>query len=218
MLVEWIYGREPAPLPELASWPSPLPTPPPCLDNVATLPIWDNSTDQTNPSSLSNRQLVPLTTTDAPGASQIAPTTEPISPHSSHTSSLETSDSITDFAITLLKPRPTQGLTVILSRIETHVYLDIHLPSRSWNAIQLPLTKSVTSDDSSSTREGIIAVSEFVCHSPNTTTRHHRLGDDSRLRLALAAQKKHTTCKCNISAREPGGTDVILAHFLFFHP
>ena len=43
-------------------------------------------------------------------------------------------------------------------------------------------------------------------------------GDDSRLRLALAAQKKHTTCKCNISAREPGGTDVILAHFLFFHP
>ena len=64
----------------------------------------------------------------------------------------------------------------------------------------------------------IIAVSEFVCHSPNTTTRHHRLGDNSCLCLALAAQKKDTTHKYNISAREPRGTDVILAHFLFFHP
>ena len=60
----------------------------------------------------------------------------------------------------------------------------------------------------------IIAVSEFVCHSPNTTTCHHRIGNDSRLRLALAAQNKHTTRKYNISAREPRGTDVILAHFL----
>ena len=59
-----------------------------------------------------------------------------------------------------------------------------------------------------------IAISEFVCHSPNTTTCHHRLGDDSHLHLALAAQNKHTTRKYNISAREPGGTDVILAHFL----
>ena len=30
--------------------------------------------------------------------------------------------------------------------------------------------------------------------------------------------EKHTTRKYNISARDPGGTDVILAHFLFFHP
>ena len=60
----------------------------------------------------------------------------------------------------------------------------------------------------------IIAVSGFVCHSPNTTACHHRLGDDSRLCLGLAAQNKHTTRKYNISAREPGGTDVILAHFL----
>ena len=43
-------------------------------------------------------------------------------------------------------------------------------------------------------------------------------GNDSRLCLALAAQKKHTTHKCNISTREPRGTDVILAHFLYFHP
>ena len=40
-------------------------------------------------------------------------------------------------------------------------------------------------------------------------------GNDSRLRLALAAQKKHTTRKYNISAREPGGTDVILVRFFF---
>ena len=147
-LVEWIYGREPAPLPELAPGPSPLPTPPPCLDNVAAISVWNSSANQTNPSSLSNRQLVPLSMTDAPDASQTAPTTELISPPSSNISSLETSDSTTDFAIRLLKPRPTQGLTVILPRIETHVYLDIHLPSRSWNAVLLPLTKSVTNDDS----------------------------------------------------------------------
>ena len=48
-----------------------------------------------------------------------------------------------------LKPRPDQGV-VILTRIEKHVYLDIKLPSQSWNAIQLPSTNSVKSDDSSS--------------------------------------------------------------------
>ena len=148
-------GREPAPLPELASWPSPLPIPPPYLDNVAVLSVWNNYTNHTNPSSLSNRQFVPLTTADAPDASQTAPITELIAPHSSYTSSLETSHSITAFSIRLLKPQPTQGRTILLPRIETHVYLDIHLPSQSWNAIQLPLTKSVTSDDSSSIREGI---------------------------------------------------------------
>ena len=40
-----------------------------------------------------------------------------------------------------------------------------------------------------------IAVSEIVCHGPNTTC-HHQLGDDSRLRLALTAQKKHITRNC----------------------
>ena len=61
-----------------------------------------------------------------------------------------------------------------------------------------------------------IAVSEIVCHSPNTTTCHHHFGDDSRRRVGLAAQKKHTTRKYNISDRVPGSTDVIWARFLFF--
>ena len=151
-LVEWIEGRGPAPLPELTPWPSPLPTTPPRLDNVASPPVWDKSTTQTDPSSLPNR---PPTTIDAPDPGQTAPTTEPIPPHPSHTSSFQTNHSNTDVAIRLLKPRPIQGRAVILSRIETHVYLDIDLPPRYWNAIQLPLTKSVTIDDSSSLGEGI---------------------------------------------------------------
>ena len=61
-----------------------------------------------------------------------------------------------------------------------------------------------------------IAVSEIVCHSPNTTTCHHHFGDNSRCRLGLAAQKKHTTRKYNIFARVPGSTDRIWTHFLFF--
>ena len=39
--------------------------------------------------------------------------------------------------------------------VETHDYLDIGLPSRSWNAIQLPCTYSVTRGDSSNIGEGI---------------------------------------------------------------
>jgi len=155
-LVEWISGRGPAPLPELVSWPSPLPTTPLRLDNVAAPSRWDNYTNQTDPSSLPNRLFLPPATTDAPDASQTAPTTEPILPHSSHTSSFKTSHSSTNLAITLVKPQPAQGSTVIvLPRIETHVYLDFGLPSRSWNAVQLPCTKSVTSDDSSSPGKGI---------------------------------------------------------------
>jgi hypothetical protein len=80
---------------------------------------------------------------------QTASTTGPVPPHSSHTSSFETNDASTDFAI------KAQGRTVILPHIETHVYLDIELPSRSWNAIQLPCTKLVTSDDSSGIAECI---------------------------------------------------------------
>ena len=62
-------------------------------------------------------------------------------------------DSSTEFAISLIKPQPTltEGSAVILPRIETNVHLDITLPSGPWNAIQLPLTKSVTVDDSSNT-------------------------------------------------------------------
>ena len=64
----------------------------------------------------------------------------------------------------------------------------------------------------------LIAVSEFICHGPNTTTCHHQLGDDSRLCMALAAQNKHTVRKYNISARVPRGNGRIWAHFSFFHP
>ena len=64
----------------------------------------------------------------------------------------------------------------------------------------------------------LIAISEFVCHTQKTTTCHHRLGDDSRLRLALTAQTKHTLHKYNVYARVPGGNGGIWAHFFFFHP
>ena len=154
-LVGWIDGRGPAPLPELDSWSSPLTTNHPCLNGINAPPVWDSSTYQTDASSRPNRYFVPSTTTNAPDAGQTAPTMELALPHSSRTSSSGTNDSTTGFTVSLLKPRPTQGPTVILSRIETHVYLDIVIPSRSWNAIQLPLTKSVTSDDSSNIGEDI---------------------------------------------------------------
>jgi len=99
----------------------------------------NSSTNRASPFSLPNR--LPR------GTGETTPATELTPSHFPHTS-------FTDFAITLVKPRPTQGRAVILSRIETHVYLDIDLPSR-WNAIQLPLTKSVTRDDTSSMDEGI---------------------------------------------------------------
>ena len=108
-LVEWIDSHGPAPLPELTSWPSPLPTTPPPDDNVTAPSTRDNSTYLTNSSSLPNRQLFLPTMTDALDASQTAPATELISPHSLHTSSFETSDSSTDFAIKLLRPQLTQG-------------------------------------------------------------------------------------------------------------
>jgi hypothetical protein len=131
-------GRGPAPLLELASWSPPLPTTSPPLDNFAAPFTWDYSTNQINPSLLPNRHRVPPTA-DAHDAGQTAPTTEPptaepIPPHPPHPSSFKASHSGTDFAIKLLKPLPTQRC-VVLSRIETHVYLDIGLPSRSWNAI-----------------------------------------------------------------------------------
>ena len=142
----------PLPLPELPSWPSSLPTGPLFFNNVAAPTVWDGSTYQTNKSSRPNP---PPTTADVPDAGQTALATSPIPPHSPHPSSFGTSHSSTDFAITLVKPRPTQGGVIVLPRIENHVYLDISLPSQSWNAIQLPRTKSVTSDDLSRIGEGI---------------------------------------------------------------
>ena len=137
----------PIQLPQLATADQP-------LDNVAAL---GSSIRQIDPFSLPDGQLVPPTMTGARGrgTGQSPPTTEPApSPsHSAHTPSSNTNDSSTDFAISLINPRPTQGSAVILPRIETHVYLDIGLPSGSWNAIRLPFTKSVTGDDSSSIGE-----------------------------------------------------------------
>ena len=128
---DWIDGRGPALLPELPSSPSPLPTAPPCLDHVAAPSTWDNSANQTDPPSLPSRQLIPPATTEAPDAGQTAPTTELVPSRSSHTPSFETSDSSTDHAVRLHKPQPTQAHAVILPRIETHVFLDIKLPSPS---------------------------------------------------------------------------------------
>jgi len=161
--LDWIGDRGPAPLPELASWPSPPPsTSPPRLDNVAapSACTWDNLTNQTDDSSLPNEQLLPpILTRDVRRLYQTAPNTELIAFHPSHTLSFETNDLSTDFvdfAITLVKPRLAQGsAVVVIPRIETHVYIDIILPSPAWNALQLPFTKSVTSDDSSSIGERI---------------------------------------------------------------
>ena len=149
--IEWVYGHGPAPLPELASWPSPLPTAPLRLDDVFT------PSPETDLSLPLNGHLPPILTHDDRTTCQTtAPTTKLIPSHPSHTSSFESSDPSTDFAITLVRPRLPQGSAiVVLPRIETHVYLDIVLPSRSWNTIHLPLTKSVTSDNSSNIGEGI---------------------------------------------------------------
>ena len=89
------------------------------------------------------------------GQTAAVTTTQSIPFHCSHMSPLDTNSSSTDFAISLFKPppTPTQRSTVILPRIDTHIYLDITLPSGPWNAIQLPLTKSVARDDSSSIGE-----------------------------------------------------------------
>ena len=106
---------------------------------------------------------------------QTAPSTQTTPSSSSHTPSFYTNHSTTGLSIRLLKPRPNQGGVIILTRTETNVHLDIKLPSQSWNAIQLPRTKSVTSDDSSSIGEDIkpllLAITvrgatmrqEFVC-------------------------------------------------------
>ncbi|SRR5258706_8772349 len=153
--MESSYGYGRIPLPQLAPWRSLPPTATPSLDNVAALPVWGTSTDQTDSPSLPNGQLFLPTATGAPDVGQTAPTTKPTPPHFSHTTSFHPSDSSTAFTISLLKPRPTQSSAVILPRIETHVYLDIGLPSGPWNAIQLPCTKSVTSNNSSFFGEGI---------------------------------------------------------------
>lgn len=98
------------------------------------------ATRPTRPCFSNGQRLPPITTCDVRSPSQTAPTTELIFPHSLHTASSNTNNLSTDFAIKLRKPRPTPDGFVILPRILTCVYLDIELPSRSWNAIQLPMT------------------------------------------------------------------------------
>ena len=172
-LVEWINGRGPAPLPELAPWPSLLPTTPP-LDNPAAPSTWDNSTNQTDPSSLPNWHVLPPTTAETPTASQTTPTTQTIPPSSLAHLPSRTGHSSTDFAIRFLKPLPTQGCAVVPSRIETHVYLDIDLPLRSCDAIQLPLTKSVTRDDLSTIGERIkLLLLAIVVRGATTRQEYH---------------------------------------------
>jgi len=142
-LFEW-YGD---PL-GLAFWSPPRPATPPALENVAT--------DQNDSSSHPDGQLLPPPTTpDVPNPDQSAPTTEPIPSSSSHTSSFHANHSSTGFSIRLLKPEPIQRI-VNISRIENNVYLAIDLPSQSpWNAIQVPSTKSVITDDSPSIGENV---------------------------------------------------------------
>ena len=168
--MELSYGNGPIPLPQLASWPS---LPPTSLDNFAALPVWGTSTDQTDPPLLPNGHLVHPTTTTVPDADQVAPTTEPTPPYSSHTSSFDTSDSSADFSISLLKPRPTTSGAVILPRIETNVYLDIGLPSGPWNAIQLPCTKSVTNSNFSIIGKGIKPLLLVITVRGATTRQEH---------------------------------------------
>ena len=97
-LTDWICGHGPAPLPELASWPSPLPTTPsPRLDDVSAPSA---CTNETAPASLPNGLLPPILTRDIRRPYQTAPTTELTPSHTSHTSSFE------DFAINLVRPRP----------------------------------------------------------------------------------------------------------------
>jgi hypothetical protein len=184
-LVEWVHGRGPAPLPELASWPSPLPTTPPRLDNVAVPSAWNNSTNQTSPSPLPKQYLVPHNITNTPDAGQPAPTTRPIPSHSSHTPSFKISDSNTDISISLVKPRLVQGSAIIvLPRIETHVYLDIDIPPQSWNAILLPLTKSVTNDDSSEIGELIKPLLlDIVVRGATTRQEYHSVCEKCEKRI-----------------------------------
>ena len=114
---------------------------------------WGNYSDWIDSSLFLNGQLIrSFTIGDVGIPDQTTPTTEPFFPHSTYSPSSDINNSTTDFAIRLLKPRPTptQGSTVILPRIETQVYLDIDLPSGSWDAILLQFTKSVIIDDSSS--------------------------------------------------------------------
>jgi len=114
------------------------------LDNVTAL---DSSTNHTNLPPCSYGQLLPPTTGGVRSPDHTVPTTDPTLSHTNH--------STTGLSIRLLKPRLNPGGGVILQGIETHVHLDIVFPSQSWNAIQLPHTESVTSDDSSSIGEDI---------------------------------------------------------------
>ncbi len=88
-----------------------------------------------------------LTNRDVRSPDQTAPTTGSIFPHSRYNSSSDINNSNTGFAVRLLKPQPTLEGVVFIER-RNHVHLDIDLPLRLWNAIQLPSTKSVKIGDS----------------------------------------------------------------------
>jgi len=135
---ESIYDRAPMSLPDSG------------LDAVTAPSVGDSSTNHADQSSCSHGQLLLPTTRDVRSPDHIVPTTSSILSQPSRTSSFDTNHSTTGLSIRLLKPRLNQGGVVVLPRIETHVHLDIVFSSQSWNAIQLPRTKSVTSDDSSS--------------------------------------------------------------------
>ena len=79
-------------------------------------------------------------------------------------------------------------------------------------------TSGAIAKQTSSLHSALIAVSEFVFATPkNNNLPPSVFGDNSHLRLAFAAQNKHTIRKYNISARVPGGNGGIWAHFFFFH-
>ena len=111
-------------------------------------PVWGGTS--TRHINSPHAQLSISTIKDARGTGQPTSTIQPNL--SSHTSFFDTSDSSTNFPISHLKPHPTpsQGSAIILPHIESNVFFVIMLPSGSWNAIQLPLTKSVTRSDLSS--------------------------------------------------------------------
>ena len=111
------HALGPIPLPQLASLP---PTASPPLDNIAALPVSGTSTHHADPSSLLNGPLVPPTIiTNVPGTGQSPPATELIL---SHIPSLDTSDSSTDFVITLLNPLPTPTQSGAAIHLLEHFY------------------------------------------------------------------------------------------------
>lgn len=171
----------------------PPPNAPPALNH---LPIReDTSTHQTDSPS---GQLVIPALKEPQGIGQSPPTTQP--KLSSHTSSFDTSDSSTNFTISLLKPHPTpsQGSAVILPRVETNVFLVITVRGattghdcnfvceqcrRTGNKMEPPSLIDPHSPSNDITpRGGTIQVHfTFSCYS-----RHHRKEDGEYVYVTVA--------------------------------